>query len=150
MIYAIEKLSDKLIRELDGLIVEQETELWFDLEEKINIDWDIYYNIEDAGIFYLFTVRDKDQLIGYCSFIISPDPHYMGRLSAQQDSLFVLKDYRVKGVGEKLINYCDNVLENDFKVKSIQHSVNIKVDFSLLLERKGYKFTEKLMIKRFA
>jgi len=150
MIYSMEKLSDKLISELECLIAEQQIELWDDLDEKINLDWNSYYNMEDAGIFYLFTVRDIDQLIGYCSFIIAPDPHYKGRLTALQDSLFVSKGYRTKGVGDKLINYCDAVLENDFKVKSIQHSVNIKIDFSPLLERKGYKFTEKVMIKRFA
>ena len=149
MIYAMEKLSGKLVKELECLIAEQETELWYDIEDEIDLDWEAYYAAEDAGIFYLFTVRDADQLIGYCSFFISSDPHYKTRLSAQQDSLFVLKDYRAKGVGDKLIDYCDTVLENDFKVKSIHHSVNMKIDFSPLLERKGYKFTEKLMIKRF-
>ena len=149
MIYGMEKLSGKLIKELEVLVAEQQIELWDELDEKINLDWDAYYNMEDAGVFYLFIVRDKDQLIGYCSFIIAPDPHYMGRLTALQDSIFVLKDYRSKGVGEKLIDYCDKILEYDFKVTSIQHGVNVKIDFSPLLERKGYEFTEKVMVRRF-
>lgn len=148
MIYAIEKLSGKIIEELTCLIEEQQIELWNDLDEKINLNWDTYYNIEEAGLFYLFTVRDEDRLIGYCSFIVAPDLHYMGRLSAMQDSIFVLKDYRSKGVGGRLIDFCDDVLEKDFKVTTIHHSVNIKVDFSPLLERKGYVFTEKMMIRR--
>lgn len=149
MIYGIENLSEKVICELEQLIAEQQKELWNHLDEEINLDWDTYYHMEDIGVFYLFTVRDDDQLIGYCSFIISPDPHYGGRLAALQDSLFVTKEYRKKGVGEKLIDYCDLVLENDFDVKSVQHGINVKVDFSPLLQRKGYEFTEKVMIRRF-
>ncbi len=149
MICSIEKLSDKLIKELEVLIAEQQIELWNHLDEKINLDWDAYYGMEDVNVFYLFTIRDENQLIGYCSFIVAPDPHYMGRLTASQDSLFVLKEYRSKGVGEKLIDHCDKALEHDFKVFSVQHSVNVKIDFSPLLKRKGYEFTEKVMIRRF-
>lgn len=147
--YNMEKLSSKLIDELDILVAEQQIELWDHLDEKINLDWDTYYSMEEMGVFYLFTVRDEDQLIGYCSFIIAPDPHYKGRLAALQDSLFVSKLYRSKGVGEKLIDHCDNILEHDFKVASIQQNVNVKIDFSPLLERKGYEPTEKVLVKRF-
>lgn len=147
--YSMEKLSNKIIKDLDILVAEQQIELWDHLDEKINLDWDAYYNMEDMGIFYLFTVRDVDQLIGYCSFIIAPDPHYKGRITALQDSLFVSKEYRSKGVGEKLIDHCDNVLERDFKVDAIHQGVNVKIDFSSLLERKGYEPTEKILVKRF-
>ena len=149
MKYSMENLCDSLIIEIESLVDKQQLELWDDLVDKINLDWDAYRQMEDAGVFYLFTVRDGDQLIGYCSFIVSQDPHYKGRLVALQDSIFVLKEYRSKGVGNDLIDYCDDILEKGFKVKSIQHNVNIKIDFSPLLERKGYKPTEKVLIKRF-
>ena len=149
MNYAIEKLNGELVKEIELLIEEQQIELWDDLDDKIELDWNVYYDMEDAGIIYIFTARDKDQLIGYCSFIVTNDPHYLDKLVALQDSIFVLKEYRSKGAGEELIDYCDDILENKFKVKSIQHSVNVKVDFSPLLERKGYVFTEKMMVRRF-
>lgn len=148
--YACEQLSDDLIGELEKLIYLADIELWDDVEEKIDLDWDAYHQMEKLGIFSLYTVRDNFRLVGYCSFMVVSDPHYRGKIRALQDSIYVLPLYRKAGVGVGIIDYSEKRLREDFGVASIQQTVNVQIDFSSLLERKGYEFTEKAMVKRFA
>jgi len=148
--YTQENLSEDLIKEIENLLFFQQLELWEDLDEKLNLDWDAYCQMEALDIFVLYTVRDSGSLVGYCSFMVISDPHYIGTMRALQDSIYVLPDWRKKGAGIGIIDYTEKRLVEDFKVKSVQQSVNVKIDFSSLLERKGYEPTEKALVKRFA
>lgn len=147
--FAFEKLNDTLIYDLERLIYLQNIELWDDVEEKINLDWNAYQNMEDMGIFALYTVRDNGKLVGYCSFVVINDPHYLGIKRALQDSIYVLPIYRNKGAGIKIIDYSESQIRNQYNVSSVQIEVNNKIDFSPLLMRKGYEYVGKTMLKRF-
>lgn len=110
-------------------------------------DRDRYMAIEDAGGVRLFTVREEGRLIGYCLFLVSRHPHYMGSLQAMQDVLYLDPSLRGRLIGYRFINWCDEKLKADGVQVVMQHTKDTH-NFGPMLERMGYEIMYHVFARR--
>lgn len=75
----------------------------------LNIDWDVYLALEKSGALHITTVRDSKSLVGYVVHILVPHPHYKDRIIAENDNMFLLKEYRKGFAGYTLMK---NAIKN--------------------------------------
>lgn len=102
-------------------------------------DWDRYIALENMDRLLAFTARDDGKLIGYSVFFVDVHIHYRGNLIANNDVIFVHRDYR-KGsrTGLDLIAYSEQQLKLIcVQVKVIWH-IKFKQDWSAILRRRKY------------
>lgn len=64
---------------------------------------DTYLAIEKSGVFHLIGAFDGPTVVGFAAVLAVSLPHY-GVLAAIAESLFVVKAYRLDGVGWRLLN----------------------------------------------
>jgi GNAT superfamily N-acetyltransferase len=91
--------------EMEHLLVEHVEELTTNKElMKLNPDWDSYIQLEkEGGLFSLF-VKHEGKLIGYSVNFISHHLHYSDLVVANNDVLFLTKEYRANNIGRDLIS----------------------------------------------
>jgi L-amino acid N-acyltransferase YncA len=109
--YSIEKYLD-VKEEIEPLVMAHH------LEEDprrasvtIDVNWDMYAELEDAGSFILATARDGDKLVGYLSFVLSETPHIRGYIQAVSDAFFIDKEYRGKAIASDLVKQLEESLK---------------------------------------
>lgn len=109
-------------------------------------DSEMYFKLEDMGMFKTFTVRDQNmKIIGYAGYFIKHNIHYKTSLQATQDVLFI--DPKNRGKGFKFISWCDEQLRND-GVQVVSHHVKAAHNFGKLLERIGYELQDLIFTRR--
>ena len=77
----------------------------------INIDWELYTKLEDAGSMVLITARDEELLAGYLILTLASHPHIKDFIQASSDAIFVDKEYRGEGVGKELLTTAEEALK---------------------------------------
>lgn len=80
---------------------------------KLNPDWGVYNQLEQAGKLKIFTARDDGKLVGYFVVIVDRHIHYKDHLFANNDILFVDKKYRKGFTGIKLVKFAEKCLKED-------------------------------------
>lgn len=80
---------------------------------KLNPDWGAYNQLEQAGKLKIFTARDDGKLVGYFVVIVDRHIHYKDHLFANNDILFVDKEYRKGFTGIKLVKFAEKCLKED-------------------------------------
>lgn len=113
---------------------------------KLNPDWDIYADLEDAGILKIFTARSEGKLVGYFVALVKSHIHYRDHLFAQNDILFLDKDYRKGFTGPKLIKFAERCLKEDGVSVVLVNSQKHK-PFDVLLKWLGYRHIENIYSK---
>lgn len=109
-------------------------------------DWQRYYKLEELGSIRIYTARnDADELIGYAIYFVGKNAHYRDSLQANQDILFLRKDYR--GAGGRLIKFADAELARE-GVQAVYQHVKAAHNFGPLLERMNYKLVDYIYVKR--
>lgn len=94
--------------EVDGLLREHYLELAKNQDRvKLNVDWDRYAAMEQAGGLLIYTARSAGELIGYSAFFSSPHPHYLALRLVSNDVLFLDKAHRVGRTGVRFIRFCE-------------------------------------------
>ena len=109
---------------------------------------DRYAMMEEHDALRVFTAREDGKLIGYACFIVVPHLHYASSLTANQDVLFLLPDYRNVGNGAAFILHCDGQLKAEGVQVVTQHVKHGVLDFGPLLAAIGYESVETLYSKR--
>ncbi len=69
----------------------------------LNPNLEAYMFLEESGNSYSYFVYDDDKIIGYSINLISNHLHYADLLYANNDVLFLHKDYRNSKIGKELI-----------------------------------------------
>ena len=145
--YQIERYSD-VVPELATLYPEHYEELegatsgGYDLD----LDWNQYKNLDNAGMIQLVTCRSDGELIGYILYIVSRHLHVKTCLTAYEDIYFLRKQHRKGRTGIKLFQYAEQYLKS-LHVNKILCSTKVHQDNSKLFEYLGYRFVEKLFSK---
>lgn len=139
-----EKFND-FIKEAIPLMLANNHEI--DLfKEKLDLDFQAYYDLEKAGSTIAFTARtDEGKLIGYCIFLLYSHLHHRTKLVASQDVIYVDPAYRTCGL--KLLRYT----ETELKALGVNYILQSAPKISRLgkvLERLGYEELETLYIRR--
>lgn len=123
-------------------------------------DWDKYRFLEQHDKLLAFTVRDSGKLIGYAVFFVDAHIHYSDTLIANNDIIFLHKDYRNKvtpwtvfrsvvrralripkrttSIGEQLIVFSEQQLKN-FGVNKVIWHIKFKLNWGGMMLRRGYE-----------
>ncbi len=138
-----------LIEEMRPLVEAHYDELALDKDIPLEPDHDKYSVLNEMGVIQVFTARDdKDNLVGYALYMVAPNLHYKSSLQANQDVLFVHKDFRRGGFGSDFIDWCDETLKTMGVQKTYHHVKPNICDFGPLLVKKGYKMCDVIYSKR--
>lgn len=123
-----------------------ETGAFGGMKLRLNVQWRAYQFIEDKGMLHFVTARSDDELIGYYVSILAPHLHFADIFVAENDTLFLRKEYRKGLTGCKLIKYAGDSLRTKCKVVLLNLPVG-KEYISLAkhsgFELIGYKFKLK-------
>ena len=137
----------KVKKEVDELFYNHWEEIAVNKDKiKLNPDWSFYEAVYTSGNLGIYTVRDKEKLVGYFIVIAKPHPHYKDHLFAVNDILYLDPNYRKGLTGYRMIKF----VEEDLKKMGVSVlTVNTKVHkpFDPLMERLGFNFTERVYTK---
>ena len=107
-----------------------------------------YLDMERQGMLHIVTIRLGDgKVVGYYIAMILPHMHYKDAgLMAYTDMYFIHPDYRVGGVGAKLMVFVEETLRRRGVVKAYI-TTKLKLDLSSMFEALGWKATDKVFTK---
>lgn len=61
-----------------------------------DVDWEYYRALSQSGSMAAVTMRDGDKLVGWAWFSFSTNPRYKNMMEAQNEGLFIEKEYRAR------------------------------------------------------
>lgn len=144
--YQIERLQD-IREEMASLIIPHWEEVALNKKEiPLDVDWDWYRQIEDAGILHVTTARAGDELVGYALFVVSGSLRYKGLRMAEND-VFYMSPERRKGLeGARLFKAAEAHLKSK-GVHKMLLKTKLHKDLDVLFRRLGYKPIERYYSK---
>ena len=111
-----------------------------------NMDYEAYLRLEHIGQLIVFCVWDAEgRLIGHCTMKVFKSMHSQV-LSAEEDSLFLMKEYRGNGLARRLILFLEKYLRR-LGVKEIEATTKAVNGAGRFLERLGYSHVGEVMYK---
>lgn len=110
------------------------------------VDKELYTNLYNAGMLYIFVVLKDTELVGYTIFLTTPSLHHKNTAVATCDVIYLKKDCRGRTAFD-LLRYAEHTLEQQ-GVEFVFMTVKTKLDFSKLLEREGYAHVEQVYSKQ--
>ena len=116
-----------------------------ELEGGIDMAWEQYFAMEQAGILFLLTARRNGELVGYFLGIVLPNLHNRKRLAAVSDMYFLHPKHR----GHAGIRIFREV-EQAWRTMGVElATITCKVsrNYETLFERLGWRLEEKVFIK---
>lgn len=141
------KLNVDVAAQIMPLLESHREEIAHYKDIKLNVDWQKYFALSEAGVLVSFFAMDGCAIIGYVAYIVSPNPHYCDFIYAVQDVLFIDKKYRGKMLGIRFLRWTESkLLERGVDV--VHQHVKKANDFGPLLERLGYEEVDKIFSKR--
>lgn len=146
--FAREKATPALFDELAPLVKEHYGELASFQDIPLDVAVSRYLAIEADGKLRIYVARDASgQFVGYSAFVLYNCTHAASSVRAIQDVIFLQKPFRGRGLGERLVVWCDEQLRADgvdvaYQVTKLSH------DFGPMLESVGYTLVDKVYARR--
>lgn len=102
------------IHEVLDYLQSHEDEHYEDIKDKslypeINMNWDIYIELSEAGMCHAVIIYDDNKPVGYSAFTLTTDLNNSKSVIAYSVALFIEKEYRGSLVLD-FIKECDNLL----------------------------------------
>lgn len=151
MIYSKETY-EQVIEEIKPILQSHYQEIAKHKDIPLEPDWEMYKAMQSLGILKIFTVRTEPddeigpgELVGYGIYFVKKHLHYSSCLVANQDILFMKKEYRGKGM--RFINWCDEQLKAMGCHMTIQH-VKAAHNFGPMLEKMNYELMDLIYTRR--
>ena len=113
---------------------------------KLNPDWESYRELEASGKLKIFTARDALDLVGYFVVLLGTNLHYKDHMFANNDILFLRKDYRKGLTGAKIIKFAESCLRDD-GVSVLTINTKVHQPFDTLMGRLGVNLIERVYSK---
>lgn len=145
--YQEEIVTDHLINEIDPLINSHYDEISLFKDIELDPDYNKYKLLSQISKLKIYTARDDGELIGYAIYMVDYNIHYKKSLQAVQDILYMRPDKRKGRIGIKLIEFSEVKLKS-LGVELIHQHIKVDHDFSPVLEKRDYKWAEKILVKR--
>jgi GNAT superfamily N-acetyltransferase len=117
-----------------------------DHEWPVDVDWPMFFKLEDTGIVRLMTARDGERVVGYVLFILAPALHYRSKLLAHDDAFYLHPEYRKGGAGFALFRAAEDMLREDHVDRIICHE-KLKVPLEAFFTRLGFHAAERNWFK---
>lgn len=105
----------------------------------LDVDWERYIALSNAGEVLTVTARINGQMVGYFIALITPNLHYKSSTIALTDSFFILKEYREGMTGVRLFKYTIKVLKEDIGVDRFHIGCKLHIDMDKIFKRLGFK-----------
>lgn len=138
---------DGLQQELEPLLQAHWEQIALNKDKiKLNPAWDEYIQFNNLGLIHFYTVRDKQELVGYFCVVVTKSLHYKDHIFATCDIIYVKQDKRAGMTGYKLIKFAEQDLKK-LGVSVLGINTKIHAPFDKLLNRMDYNLTERLYTK---
>lgn len=113
----------------------------------LDVDWDRYQAIEDAGVFRLLSARRDGILAGYAAYFITNHMMYRTTPHVMCDGVYARLNHR--GVGIMLVRAAEKKFRELMGDKTFRiiYSGQIISDFPKILTRLNYKARESVHFK---
>ena len=137
---------------LDNGLAELVTQHWEEVgvhkdEMPLDVDWDGYFEDEEADKLRLLGGRIDGVLVGYHSlFIVKSHRHYKSTPHAMSDAIYVLPEHRKSGLGIELIDKAERDILGEFAPRYVRIWYHDKAGLRLLgpvLKRRKYGLIEE-------
>jgi len=113
---------------------------------KLNPDWESYEALEEAGTLKIFTARDGSNLVGYFVVLVGRSLHYKDHIFAENDIIYLHKDYRKGYTGIKLIKFAEKCLKED-GVSILKVNTKVHQPFDTLMSFLKFNLIERVYTK---
>ena len=113
---------------------------------KLNPDWSAYEELEKLNKLKIFTARDGDRLVGYFVVICGTNIHYKDHIFANNDIIYLHKDYRKGFAGIRMIDFAEKCLQKD-GVSVLTINTKTHQPFDKVLERLKFNMIERVYSK---
>lgn len=97
---------DEYLERVLPLVREHWREVGFDFEPQP--DAAAYRRLHDAGVLFALVAMEGDEVVGYCTVIVSPHLHNPSIVVAASDALFVRPDARRSTTAGRLIRAAED------------------------------------------
>lgn len=115
-------------------------------EVPLDLDWERFNEIDNAGKLHTVIVRDNGVMIGYHVTLVGPHLHYKSTLHGMVDLYYVLPEYRKHKVGLGLFSFAERSLKQLGVVKIIT-GTKCHLPNDSLFEHLGYVNTDRTYAK---
>lgn len=113
---------------------------------KLNPDWESYEELEESKTLKIFTARDGSNLIGYFVVLVGRSLHYKDHIFAENDIIYLHKDYRKGYTGIKLIKFAEKCLKED-GVSILKVNTKVHQPFDTLMSFLKFNLIERVYTK---
>lgn len=110
------------------------------ITRKLRPKFEMYKTLEDNKMLDLYSVKDKETLVGYFIGVVTPHQHFEDTMVAQTDTFFIQKEYRQGLCGYRFLKYVIKKLKS--KVDLIFLTTNVERDLSKVMARLGFKLAD--------
>lgn len=144
--YRVERIQD-IRDEMTPLITPHWEEVALNKAEiPLDVDWDWYGGLQDAGVLHCTTARADGKLVGYALFIVSGSLRYRGLRMAENDVFYLAPEYRRGLEGARLFKAAEAHLKAKGCTKMLLKT-KLHKDLDVLFRRLGFKPIERYYSK---
>lgn len=112
----------------------------------LEVDRGLYRVVDQTTQSFGAIVWDEDKPIGMAGIIVAPDPHH-GRVTAANETIFVLPEYRKSLVPARLFKLCEQEAKRRGAVRFQWTAFSGSAFERSLEKRRAYRRQETLFIK---
>ena len=117
------------------------------IPEELDINYEIYLKMDELCLLHNIAALDKNKLVGYASFTISPSMHHKHSLWATDNFYYLKPEYRQGRNTLRLFKYCEETLINR-NVNYMFLTQKVKKDNSRLFSLMGFEPNTNQFFKR--
>tara|TARA_R110000868_G_C10597262_1_gene740144 strand:- start:196 stop:651 length:456 start_codon:yes stop_codon:yes gene_type:complete len=108
----------------------------------LDVDMEVYRNLERIDKLRVFTARDAGELVGYCTIFIVRSHQRRSLTVGMEDALYLKPEYRKAGNAMRLITFVNEQLKGECEWV-MYHAPAAFPRFGTILARTGYtKYSE--------
>lgn len=112
----------------------------------LDIDYEMYQQMEFAGNLACYSLRIEEKLVGYSVYFIKHSPHYKSTRYAASDVIYLEPRCRGK-TGGHFVDLCEKRLKEDHQVDVIIYHIKDEFDWSPAIAKRGYEKLETIWHK---
>lgn len=140
----------EVLEDMLPLVQQHNAEIAYDvtMSDPLDIDVDLYQQLQDFGALRVFTAREGGHLIGYAVFHVGNSPQRKYLKQAHEGGLYVHPDFRRGRTALKLIAYADAELAKENVDMVMYSSPAANPKFGELLHLLGYSKVDEVYARR--